>query len=279
MATFFSYFCLPEETATPLVHSLMHYRREFKGEHRFCYPVWVMDYNVDAGIFIGAGEGAAVWRKPGTVHLYRPGVTFRERCGSPEELEGFSILFSGGEALHVDSLLNPAGMAAFADPERIFLAALKQWTRETAEAGFFAAQAGLFRIARLLQAAVPEKDGRFQLVSGCCGAPASDEFWLDEARRLIQCQLSAPFRISSLAAKLACSASGFSHRFRKLAGESPGAFAMRCRLEKAELLLTSGYPLKEIAARLGFCDEFHFSKTFRRFRGYPPSAGRNLNFE
>jgi AraC-like DNA-binding protein len=33
-------------------------------------------------------------------------------------------------------------------------------------------------------------------------------------------------------------------------------------------------PLKEIAAELGFCDEFHFSKLFKRRTGLSPSAYR-----
>ena len=44
------------------------------------------------------------------------------------------------------------------------------------------------------------------------------------------------------------------------------------------LLLNKRLSVKETAAALGFCDEFHFSRVFKKITGRPPSAlfGREL---
>jgi AraC-like DNA-binding protein len=35
--------------------------------------------------------------------------------------------------------------------------------------------------------------------------------------------------------------------------------------------MEQGEPVKAAAAATGFCDEFHFSRVFRRIEGMPPS--------
>ena len=67
----------------------------------------------------------------------------------------------------------------------------------------------------------------------------------------------------------------FSNLFKKLCGTAPMQFLNRKRIEKAQsLLLSSDEKLESIAARCGFDDSFHFSKTFKKFTGLPPSEYR-----
>lgn len=50
------------------------------------------------------------------------------------------------------------------------------------------------------------------------------------------------------------------------------------RIELAcSLLLTTSQPLKVIAEEVGFCDEYYFSRVFRRLRGLPPGAFRQTH--
>ncbi len=46
------------------------------------------------------------------------------------------------------------------------------------------------------------------------------------------------------------------------------------RMELARNLLLRGLKMDAIARQTGFCDAFHFSKTFRKRCGVPPSAFR-----
>jgi transcriptional regulator GlxA family with amidase domain len=53
-------------------------------------------------------------------------------------------------------------------------------------------------------------------------------------------------------------------------------YYLRLKMETARYLLYATVePVKSIAARLGFWDEFHFSRTFRRLSGVSPREYRH----
>ena len=80
---------------------------------------------------------------------------------------------------------------------------------------------------------------------------------LTAARAALECRLSRGY---------------FDTLFRKLYGISFYAYELRYRLKRAaeELRAGSG-SVKELAARWGFADAAHFSRTFKRFFGIAPS--------
>ncbi len=61
--------------------------------------------------------------------------------------------------------------------------------------------------------------------------------------------------------------------FKKELGVSPTEFVNRERtLTAYKLLHDEGYSVKEAAAEVGFCDQFYFSKLFKRYMGVTPNA-------
>lgn len=68
--------------------------------------------------------------------------------------------------------------------------------------------------------------------------------------------------------------------FKKANGCTIKQYITRIRINNAESLLsTGGYTVSEAAARSGFDDLFYFSKVYKAYRGYAPSAlikGRGL---
>lgn len=67
----------------------------------------------------------------------------------------------------------------------------------------------------------------------------------------------------------------FRKRFRELTGEAPARFRNRQLFLLAQkLIYEDRLSTKELADRLGFCDEFHFSKRFRQVTGQTPGAFR-----
>lgn len=61
--------------------------------------------------------------------------------------------------------------------------------------------------------------------------------------------------------------------FKKTNGCTIKQYITRIRINNAESLLsTGGYTVSEAAARSGFDDLFYFSKVFRAYKGYAPSA-------
>lgn len=70
---------------------------------------------------------------------------------------------------------------------------------------------------------------------------------------------------------------GFRKRFAREAGTSPGKYLARLRTQRAcELLVSDQRTVKEVACTLGFFDEFHFSKQFKKAIGVTPGEFRRL---
>lgn len=72
------------------------------------------------------------------------------------------------------------------------------------------------------------------------------------------------------------SESTLSKRFRAATGSSVHQYQLAAKLEMARLqLITQPHvPVKEISAAYGFCDEFHFSKLFKKKYGVSPAQLR-----
>jgi AraC-like DNA-binding protein len=77
--------------------------------------------------------------------------------------------------------------------------------------------------------------------------------------------------LTSLAAEAGLSPFYFARVFSELVGEPPHRYLLRNRLRRAASLLRVGASVAEAALKSGFPDVNHFSKTFRRRFGVPPS--------
>ena len=91
-------------------------------------------------------------------------------------------------------------------------------------------------------------------------------------RDLLEKHLGAPSPpLNLLARKIGRSEAQMLRIFRRDFGISPIAFLLEKKIEQAVLLLrNSSLSVKEIAAMLGFRDEFYFSRTFRDRTGLSP---------
>ncbi|MCC9658606.1 AraC family transcriptional regulator [Rhodopirellula halodulae] len=71
------------------------------------------------------------------------------------------------------------------------------------------------------------------------------------------------------------SSSQFNQRFQTLLRMSPSEFVLSLRVDQArQLLIETEQPLAEVAAAVGFYDQSHFTKRFRRVTGMTPRAYR-----
>jgi AraC-like DNA-binding protein len=60
------------------------------------------------------------------------------------------------------------------------------------------------------------------------------------------------------------------HAFRRTMGLPPHAYLIQLRIAQAKSQLLSGRAVAEVAATLGFADQSHFVRTFRRYIGIAP---------
>lgn len=79
--------------------------------------------------------------------------------------------------------------------------------------------------------------------------------------------------VEEAAKSMGISRSGLFRAFQRYTGQNPKAYLDHLRVEHARRLLAmGGYPLKEIAARSGFTDTQHFTRTFTRKTGAQPGT-------
>lgn len=103
----------------------------------------------------------------------------------------------------------------------------------------------------------------------------TDQRWLAGAMALLDADVRQETPLQRLSAELAMSYDGFRKRFRRLAGVSPGRYrAMRVVDRACELMAETTLTDRQIAAELGFCDQFHFSHRFRAITGQSPRQFR-----
>ncbi len=99
--------------------------------------------------------------------------------------------------------------------------------------------------------------------------------WLDTACDLMVAHGKAGTPPTAVARKLGFSYETFRKKFRDAVGFAPGRYHLDSRIDRAAALLHQGrLTIKEIAAQLEFCDEFYFSRCFKRRFGQSPRAFR-----
>lgn len=96
-----------------------------------------------------------------------------------------------------------------------------------------------------------------------------------EAAELLKSTLSENRSIPEILSVLPQGYSSIRRRFQRYWNMTPGEYRIRCRMEQALFLLSDpSIPIKEIARRLGYGDQFGFSRQFHQFTGVSPSSYR-----
>jgi AraC family transcriptional regulator len=92
--------------------------------------------------------------------------------------------------------------------------------------------------------------------------------------------LDQDLTLETLAAIAHMSSSYFSRLFKQSTGLSPHQYVIQCRVDRAQQLLQQGkLSIAEIAYRLGFAHQSHFSHHFKRLVGSSPRAFHNSQQE
>jgi transcriptional regulator GlxA family with amidase domain len=104
--------------------------------------------------------------------------------------------------------------------------------------------------------------------------------WLERAHALLGSNLGEGIDLRAVAEELGMRYETFRKRFARETGTSPARYRSTRRMEVArELLDSTSMSHREIAATLGFGDEFHFSKRFKQWSGVAPMTVRRGDWE
>lgn len=103
--------------------------------------------------------------------------------------------------------------------------------------------------------------------------PAGD--WLDAVADVQANEIERPHSLAGVAARFGAHPVYLARAFRARFGCSPGAYRHRARVERAVDRIWRGeHALVDLAADLGFADQSHFTRVFRRHAGISPARFR-----
>jgi len=115
-----------------------------------------------------------------------------------------------------------------------------------------------------------------QLLSSSVLEPTKQSSWLDRAYARLSLDIDKPVDLDSVARSLGMGYESFRKRFRREAGVAPRRYRELRRIAAAsELLRSTPLTLGQIAATLGYSDEYHLSKRFKASNGVTPRAYRH----
>ena len=116
------------------------------------------------------------------------------------------------------------------------------------------------------------------IVSGLVTAPWLDPVVhggaVDRARELLTTRLDNPPSLTQLADTVGVNRFVLLREFRRRVGVPPHAFVLRLRVDRARARLARGDDIAEVAHALGFADQSHLSRVFKRNVGLSPGAYR-----
>ena len=100
--------------------------------------------------------------------------------------------------------------------------------------------------------------------------------WAERLNDYICDHLNVRLTLAGLAKEIGRSTSFLSHNFPLEFGLPLKGYIRQERMKRAKELLQSGHTVRETALELGFYDEFHFSKEFKRHWGQSPSVFKRI---
>lgn len=218
--------------------------------------------------FVAGGDGQVSWGggvahlRPGTIWFFPAGLTADYGCRSRvrkgflslnvEWLPGFD-LFAGVKA--------PQLLGKWRGGPGYW-----PWPGRPGERGFATGlTAGCWEFLSKLPHPSPAQD----LPHG----EAADS--LSGVLTYLEARLSAKLTVAQLAQQHGLGPAAFAKEFQRILGKNPKIFLMERLFNRAATgLLVEDMPVKTLGTKLGFEDEFYFSRWFRKMSGVSPTAYR-----
>lgn len=98
-----------------------------------------------------------------------------------------------------------------------------------------------------------------------------------QVQRYIQQNYADPqLSVTTIAAAFNVSVSHISRTFKQEAGISTIGYITKTRMEYANILLRSGMQVQQVAERIGYHDEYYFSRCYKKHFGGSPVAARRM---
>ena len=110
----------------------------------------------------------------------------------------------------------------------------------------------------------------YSLISTCVPGNSDISGELDIIKKEIIGNPQMEISIADMSQKVNISSYHLIRKFSSETGLTPHKFQMQCRIRKAQELLGEGYKVIDVAQMVGFCDQSHMDRVFRKFVGITP---------
>lgn len=217
-----------------------------------CGPFTRM-YMVDRGEgFITYGD-TVITMKAGNIYIIPTKLNVNLRCDTTMDKLYFHINILGYD--NHDLLANLKKCVVLENRREIIDAAIEEWRRGDMK--------GLISIKTIVYNAINDA---INLENALSETIAEYSTVVKRALHIINDKLSASLTVSSIAHELYISVTKLENDFKREIGVTVGQYINERLLIKAEKLLrTTRYSIKEIGERLGYCDQFYFSRCFTKY--------------
>ncbi len=204
------------------------------------------------------------------------------------ECKSSTLLFHPPDELHAEHFHNSGGRSFIIEIE-------PQWMKRVSDQGVVARPAAGFKggvaelLARRLYKELVQRDAVSDLIveglmmelvgeTSRSGSPAEVNHpprWLEQAREMLRERFTEQLKLADVAREVGVHPVHLAQTFHKSYRCTVGDYVRRLRIESAcRDLADSESPLAEIALAAGFCDQSHFTRTFKRLIGVAPSHYR-----
>lgn len=209
-------------------------------------------------------KGTVILLRPGRWHTYKPS----KGAGWSE----YFIGFGGDTARRLVDMIFPANEQVFNIGLNRELVDLYQRAVEVAASDRPAAQQLLCGMLMHMVGII-----NFTVRNEALSTDRLDQI-IEQAKIIMQENVSQNLDLDALAAQLNISYSWFRKIFRDYTGHPPAKYFMLIKLRRAQYMLANTQEsIKEIAFALGFKSTEHFYTTFKRVTGSTPNAYRQLS--
>lgn len=225
--------------------------------------------------FIG-GEGH--FRVGGTLHTVSPGSLFICPPRLPHAIEArqndnpvsyYAVLFRIDEMEELEALLYNAGTKSPRNIGRNYRFFFEELKERSLSSSSMKRQAALHQLISFL----------FLIGDGDIPRGEPGNIHLEKALDMMQDEVFGRIRLPDLAGKLGITESYLIRLFRKKLNITPMKYYTRLKVEAAaSLLADTSLAVYEIADRLKFYSEYHFSRVFKHYTGTAPSLYRNEQY-
>lgn len=226
----------------------------------FCSPYSRLYYPISGEAFL-EWEGGRMKMQPGFLYFIPAGLPFKGHCENRAEKFYFHI-----------NLLRSDGYDLCAAIHRILVLPLPADRLALLES--LREERSVAAVLRLKAAVLEDLSALFEQE----GIRAEEKDYSSPVRKslaFIRENLSLQISVRELAEQVYLSEAGLTRLFLKELQKTPGQYIdeMLCFEAQRQLALTDR-SIRTIAERLGFCDQFYFSRRFRQWLGKTPSQYR-----